>query len=119
MSLENASWLGYSIDSLAPVTIAGNTTLTGLTEGSHNIIIYATNSSGQIENSNIIYFNVNAPTLTPTPSPSPSPSPTLEPTQTASSSPTIAEFPLTSIAITFATAVLFGVFFRRKHRNSK
>jgi N-acetylneuraminic acid mutarotase len=36
-----ALWVGYSLDSQDNVTITGNTTLSGLTNGSHNITVYA------------------------------------------------------------------------------
>jgi len=35
------SWMGYSLDHQTNVTITGNTTLTGLSEGTHEVIVYA------------------------------------------------------------------------------
>jgi len=37
---ETASQISYSLDNQANVTINGNTTLTGLIEGSHNLTVY-------------------------------------------------------------------------------
>jgi hypothetical protein len=38
---ERASWIGYSLDGQENVTIAGNTTLTSLPNGDHNLTVYA------------------------------------------------------------------------------
>ena len=55
------SWLGYSLDNLANVTIAGNTTLTGLSDGYHSLVVYANDTSGNMGASETIYFNVELP----------------------------------------------------------
>jgi hypothetical protein len=39
------SWLGYSLDGAATVTVPANTTLTGLAEGSHTLTVYAGNTA--------------------------------------------------------------------------
>jgi hypothetical protein len=39
-----ASWLGYSLDGAAAVTVPANATLTGLAEGSHTLVVYAGNT---------------------------------------------------------------------------
>jgi hypothetical protein len=36
------NWLGYSLDNEPNVTIAGNTTIQGLSDGSHHVTVYAT-----------------------------------------------------------------------------
>jgi parallel beta-helix repeat protein len=59
---EPTSWIGYSLDGQANVTISGNTTLTGLSEGSHNIIVYANDTSGNMGASNRVYFTIAPPT---------------------------------------------------------
>jgi parallel beta-helix repeat protein len=61
---ETTSWMGYSLDGQANVTILGNTTLTGLSEGSHDIIVYANDTFGNMGASATIYFSVD--TLPPT-----------------------------------------------------
>lgn len=59
---ETASWMGYSLDGQANVTVTGNTTLTGLLEGSHNVVVYANNTAGTMWASRTVYFTVD---LTP------------------------------------------------------
>ncbi len=61
---EPTSWIGYSLDDQANITIAGNITLTGLTEGLHHIIVYANDTSGNMGFSNIVYFTID--TIPPT-----------------------------------------------------
>lgn len=61
---ESASWIGYSLDDLANVTIAGNTTLVGLSEGSHTVIVYANDTVGNMGISDIVQFIVVLPDIT-------------------------------------------------------
>ena len=58
---ETTSWIGYSLDNQANVTITGNTTLTGLSEGTHSITVYANDTSGNMGASEIVYFTVSLP----------------------------------------------------------
>ncbi len=53
------SWIGYSLHSQTNVTITGNTTLTDLSEGTHNLIVYANDTAGNMGYSNTVYFTVN------------------------------------------------------------
>jgi len=55
---ETASWIGYSLDDQANVTITGNATLTSLAEGSHRVVVYATDLSGNTGVSDPVYFTV-------------------------------------------------------------
>ncbi len=48
----------YSLDGEANKTIIGNTTLTGLSNGPHNIIIFIEDNPGNISSSGVIYFTV-------------------------------------------------------------
>ena len=50
----------YSLDGQANVTIIGNTTLTGLSEGPHSIVVYIEDRPGNISSSETIYFTVAA-----------------------------------------------------------
>ena len=59
--LKSASWVGYSIDGQDNVTIAGNTTITGLTNGIHNVTVYAKDPSQNEGTSETIYFAVDVP----------------------------------------------------------
>jgi len=58
---ENVSWIGYSLDKQGITTIRGNTTLTGLYYGSHNIVVYANDTVGNAGLSDTVYFNVAKP----------------------------------------------------------
>jgi hypothetical protein len=53
------SWVGYSLDGRANVTIIANTTLTELSEGSHTIVVYANDSSGNSWSSETVYFTID------------------------------------------------------------
>jgi len=53
---ENASWIAYNLDNQGNTTLQGNITLSGLSEGSHNIIVYAYDTSGNMGKSDIIFF---------------------------------------------------------------
>jgi hypothetical protein len=55
---KSVSWMKYSLDNQANVTISGNTTLTGLSEGLHNLVLYAQDNVGNIGVSNPIYFSI-------------------------------------------------------------
>ncbi|MBS7633197.1 right-handed parallel beta-helix repeat-containing protein [Candidatus Bathyarchaeota archaeon] len=56
---ETASWMGYSLDGQANVTVLGNTTLLGLVDGIHNIVVYANDTFGNMASSNVVYFSVD------------------------------------------------------------
>ncbi|MEM2293950.1 MAG: hypothetical protein QXX41_11815 [Nitrososphaerota archaeon] len=51
-------WMGYSLDGQANITITGNTTLTGLSDGTHSLIVYATDTDGNTGASETVYFNI-------------------------------------------------------------
>jgi hypothetical protein len=53
---EATSWMGYSLDNQANVTITGNTTLTGLASEPHNVIVYANDTYGNMGSSDKVYF---------------------------------------------------------------
>jgi hypothetical protein len=57
---EPTSWMSYSLDGQAEVTITGNTTLSGLAIGAHNLTISAEDLSGLIGVSEIIQFTIVA-----------------------------------------------------------
>lgn len=54
---EPTSWIGYSLDNEANVTLTGNTTL-ALKEGSHSIVLYANDTAGNMVASETIYFTI-------------------------------------------------------------
>ncbi len=57
----SASEITYSIDGQKNVTIAGNTTLTGLANGNHNLTVYAKDAAWKIGASETMHFNVEVP----------------------------------------------------------
>ena len=56
---EAASWMGYSLDGQANVTITGNTTLTSLADSSHSVVVYANDTAGNMGASSTVYFTVD------------------------------------------------------------
>lgn len=55
---ENTSWVGYSLDNQANITINGNAVLRDLSNGVHNVTVYAKDSAGNIGVSETISFTV-------------------------------------------------------------
>lgn len=62
---EPCSWIGYCLDGRDNVTVEGNTTLTGLPSGSHNITVYANDTFGNMGASQTTTFTVAKPQSTP------------------------------------------------------
>jgi PKD repeat protein len=54
------SWIAYSLDGAANVTIPTNTIVLQMSDGQHNIIVYATDTVGQTGSSDKTYFKVDA-----------------------------------------------------------
>ena len=79
---EPTSWVGYSINNQANITLTENTTLR--VQAFNLLVIYANDSAGNMGKSEAVFFEVGpSPGLTTPPSPSPTIEPTPEPTQTA------------------------------------
>ncbi len=59
---RGAKWIGYSLDNQANVTVKedANSSLLGLSQGAHRIILYANDSQGNTGYSNIAYFSVDS-----------------------------------------------------------
>jgi len=55
---ELVSQIAYSLDGQENVTVAGNTTLTGLSPGEYNVTVYAQDTVGNVGASETIYFNI-------------------------------------------------------------
>jgi len=64
---ETTSWMGYSLDSQANVTNTGNTTLSGLSDGSHSLIVYAKDTAGNTGASEMVYFSIETQKAEPFP----------------------------------------------------
>jgi hypothetical protein len=58
---ELASQFTYALDERGNETITGNTTLTGLSDGSHTLTVYAKDAAGNTGISKTITFNVQKP----------------------------------------------------------
>lgn len=56
---EATSWIKYSLDGQANVTITESTTLSGLAEGLHSLTVYAQDTDGQTGTSETIYFTIS------------------------------------------------------------
>jgi len=63
---EETSWMGYSLDGQANKTITGDTTLPGLSDGMHSLVVYASDIAGNIGFSDTVYFTIDTtlPTIT-------------------------------------------------------
>lgn len=55
------SWIGYSLDNKNNETLGANTTLTGLTNGSHSLVIYANDTIGNMGASKKVTFSIAIP----------------------------------------------------------
>ncbi len=56
---RGTQWMGYSLDNHANVTLTAETKLSGLSEGAHNVTIYANDSLGNMGSSNTVFFSVD------------------------------------------------------------
>jgi len=62
---EPFNWTGYSLDGEENVTVIGNVTLTDLSNGLHNVAVYANDTLGNMGVSEIINFTVAVPEQEP------------------------------------------------------
>jgi hypothetical protein len=58
---RQVEWMRYSLDGQKNVTVTGNTTLSELSNGFHNVTVYATDVLGNTGASERVYFSVNVP----------------------------------------------------------
>lgn len=58
---KQASWMGYSLDGQETVAVAGNTTLTALSNGFHNITVYAKDTFENTGVSETVSFTIDVP----------------------------------------------------------
>ncbi len=58
---KHVAWAFYSLDGEQNVTISGNTTLTGVSSGSHSITVYANDTYGNIAASETVTFTITQP----------------------------------------------------------
>jgi hypothetical protein len=52
-------WIGYSLDNHPNITLTTETTLSGISQGAHNVIIYANDSLGNMGSSNTVFFSID------------------------------------------------------------
>jgi parallel beta-helix repeat protein len=57
---ESVSWMSYSLDGGANVTLTQNSTLTALADGAHSLIVYASDAVGNTGGSAVIVFVVDS-----------------------------------------------------------
>jgi hypothetical protein len=55
---EPVSQIFYSLDGMDNVTVSGNTTLSGLSNGAHNVTVYAIDEAGNFGASETITFTM-------------------------------------------------------------
>jgi hypothetical protein len=60
---EPTSQISYSLDNQPVVLVTGNTTLSNLASGTHNVTVYATDLVGNNANSQTEFFTINEPSL--------------------------------------------------------
>lgn len=92
---EQVSRVIYSLDGQRNVTVAGNTTLTDLTEGEHNLTVCVLDLAGNTGTSKTVYFSVDIP----------EPFPTI--------------FVAVSVAIVATGSGFFAAYYLRKRKNNK
>jgi hypothetical protein len=63
---DQVSQITYSLDGQENVTIAGNTTLTDLPDGEHNVTVYAQDMAGNVGASEAVTFTIDTPEPFPT-----------------------------------------------------
>jgi len=56
---ESASWMGYSLDGQANVTIFGNMTLSGLVDGVHCVAVFANDAKANMGMSGTVWFSID------------------------------------------------------------
>jgi hypothetical protein len=54
-------WVGYSLDGQQNITISGNTTLAGLSNGVHTVTVYANDTYGNMGSSETVNFTISEP----------------------------------------------------------
>ncbi|MGB9842478.1 MAG: hypothetical protein ACPLKZ_07150 [Candidatus Bathyarchaeales archaeon] len=62
---EPISQVIYSLDGQRNITISGNTTLTNLLEGEHNLTVYVVDPAGNVGTIKTVYFSVDLPESIP------------------------------------------------------
>jgi hypothetical protein len=64
---EKVNWKAYSLDGNDNVTISGTTVISGLSEGSHTIVVFATDTAGNTGASDAVQFVISTSSIDTTP----------------------------------------------------
>ncbi len=114
-TVNELSTLEYCLDGQPNVTIVGNTTLTGLSQGTHTILVFANDTNGNVGSSGPTQFTVNTSTPSSPPSPSPSPISTAQQQSgfLGSSLPWEYGYALVAVVVILAVAAVVLVFRKR------
>jgi hypothetical protein len=95
---KQVDWVRYSLDGIENVTISGNSTITNLTNGSHNVTLYVKDTFGNIVASKIVIFSIATTTL-----------------GTQESFPTVPVIAVSGVSLTVIAIGLMAYFKKRKH----
>jgi hypothetical protein len=98
----STQWVGYSLDGNANVTLSANLTLPKLSNGLHNVRIYANDTYGNFGKSETINFNVTAP------------EPSKIQSESGSSFSSSSTFAILAIAIVISVFVSLIVYFKKE-----
>jgi hypothetical protein len=123
---EPISWVTYSLDGAANVTIQGNNTISQVRFGNHSLIVYASDPSGNVGASQLCGFNIgietrtsalfNVTKTTAIAPPTSQPSATANPPQAnqpyPSTLPIIATFVIVAVIV-----IVIGSFYTRKRKH--
>jgi hypothetical protein len=117
--LANTTALSYTLDAQGSTNISNNVTITGLSNGSHNITIYATDTPRLVAEPQTLNFTITEPAPTQAPTASPTETPVSIPSNAVTLSPSVPELP-TWITVTLALATtLIAVAISRKRKERK
>jgi hypothetical protein len=100
LELDRPASCTYHLDENHNLSLSGNTTITELTEGQHNLVIYAKDPAGNEGKSETVCFGIALPTPSPSTTQILEPTPEFipkQPTSTAFASPTSAVSPTKEI----------------------
>lgn len=112
---EPVSWIGYSLDGKANVTIIANTNLTGLSDGPHSLTVYANDTAGKTGASETIYFSIKTQQSQPSPTPQPTNPPAHQTGFLGSNLPI--EYGYGIVAVTVAVVIVsLLIYFKKRKR---
>ncbi len=57
---KGVNWIGYSIDENPNITVTSSITIRGLSQGEHEVVMYANDSQGNMGESNRVFFSIDS-----------------------------------------------------------